>query len=60
MLQRDQQSNFRFQKNIVMRQKCRARVGYLTIATSLMWLISYKLRLSHMASDVGHIFLIAS
>ena len=34
-----------------MRQKC-----YLTLATGRVWLISYKLRLSHMGSDVGQIF----
>ena len=34
-----------------MRQKC-----YLTLAAGRVWLISYKLRLSHMSSDVGQIF----
>ena len=34
-----------------MRQKC-----YLTLATGRVWLISYKLRLSHMGSNVGQIF----
>ena len=34
-----------------MRQKC-----YLTLATHRVWLISFKLRLSHIGSDVGHIF----
>ena len=34
-----------------MRQKC-----YLTLATGRVWLISYKLRLFHMGSDVGQIF----
>ena len=34
-----------------MRQKC-----YLTLATGRVWLNSYKLRLSHMGSDVGQIF----
>ena len=38
-----------------MRQKC-----YLTLATNHVWLISYKLRLSHMVSDVGQIFPTAS
>ena len=38
-----------------MRQKC-----YLTLATGRVWLISYKLRLSHMGSDVGQIFPTAS
>ena len=38
-----------------MRQKC-----YLTLATIRVWLISYKLRLSHMGSDVGQIFPTAS
>ena len=38
-----------------MRQKC-----YLTLATGRVWLISYNLRLSHMGSDVGQIFLTAS
>ena len=35
-------------------------VGYLTLATDRVWLISYKLRLLHMGSDVGQIFLTAS
>ena len=35
-------------------------VGYLTLATCRVWLILYKLRLSHMGSDVGQIFLTAS
>ena len=34
-----------------MRQKC-----YSTLATGGVWLILYKLRLSHMGSDVGQIF----
>ena len=38
-----------------MRQKC-----YLTSATDRVWLISYKLRLSHMGGDVGQIFPTAS
>ena len=38
-----------------MRKKC-----YLTLATGRAWLISYKLRLSHMGSDVGQIFPTAS
>ena len=38
-----------------MRQKC-----YLVLATGRVWLISYYLRLSHMGSDVGQIFLTAS
>ena len=38
-----------------MRQKC-----YLTLATGRVWLNSYKLRLSHMGSDVGQIFPTAS
>ena len=38
-----------------MRQKC-----YLTLATGRVWLISYKLRLSDMGSDVGQIFPTAS
>ena len=38
-----------------MRQKC-----YLTLATGHVWLISYKLCLSHMGSDVGQIFPTAS
>ena len=38
-----------------MRQKC-----YLTLVTGRVWLISYKLRLSHMGSDVGQIFPTAS
>ena len=38
-----------------MRQKC-----YLTLATTCVWLISYKLHLSHMSSNVGQIFLTAS
>ena len=50
-----QQFNFRFRRNTVMRQKC-----YLTLATSRVWLISYKLGLSHMGSDVGQIFPTAS
>ena len=33
-----------------------SRVGYLTLATGRVWLIAYKLRLSHMGSDVGQIF----
>ena len=32
-------------------QKC-----YLTLATDHVWLISYKLRLSHIGSDFGQIF----
>ena len=36
-------------------QKC-----YLTLATGHVWLILYKLRLSHMGSDVGQIFQTAS
>ena len=38
-----------------MRQKC-----YLTLATGRVWLISYKLHLSHMGRDVGQIFRTAS
>ena len=38
-----------------MRQKCN-----LTLATGRVWLISYKLRLSHIGSDVGQIFRTAS
>ena len=38
-----------------MRQKC-----YLTLATDRVWLILYKLRLSHMGIDVGQIFRTAS
>ena len=32
----------------------------LNIINMCVWLISYKLRLSHMGSDVGQIFLTAS
>ena len=34
-----------------------SRAGYLTLATGRVWFISYLLRLSHMGSDVGKIFL---
>ena len=36
------------------------RVGYLALVNGRVWLISYKLRLSHMGSNVGHIFPTAS
>ena len=35
-------------------------VGYPSLATGRVWLISYKLRLSHMGSDVGQIIPTAS
>ena len=37
-----------------------SRVGYLEKATGIVWPILYKLHLSHMGSDVGHIFPTAS
>ena len=35
-------------------------VGYFELATDRVWLVSYKLRLSHMGSDVGQILPTAS
>ena len=37
-----------------------SHVGYLALSTSAVWFISYKLRLSHMGSDMGQIFPTAS
>ena len=54
-----QQFNFRFAKEYRQSPKM-SRVGYLALATGRVWIISYKLRLSHMGSDVGPIFLTAS